>query len=35
MDFVDHIDGPRDATGAAGLADLASAADMAAGLAAG
>jgi hypothetical protein len=35
MDIVDHIDGPRDVTGAAGLADSALAAGMAAGLAAG
>jgi hypothetical protein len=35
MDIVDLIDGRRDATGADDLADLASAAVMAAGLAAG
>jgi hypothetical protein len=35
MDIVDHIDGPRDAIAAVDLADLASAAGMAAALAAG
>jgi hypothetical protein len=34
MDIVDHIDGPPDATGVAGLADLALAAGMVAALAA-